>query len=710
MNQTQKCFELTALAAALMVAFGSAMAQDEEGYPAPLDQPVSSVSAGLGYWSDDRPQFGIFDGMRDDGVYLLLDADIVKRDDDTGTWKTLEIRSLGTDAREVRGEYLRQGDFGLSLEYNQIPRLAPYTINTNLGGLGTTEQVVGDAIATGALTGRNVQLETERKRLGVGFYKNLHTFMPGVDFKVNFTNEKKEGNRHWSRGASAEFAAEPIDFTTNTLEALLNYAGKALQLSGGYIGSWFQNDNDLVCHRTIAASCTGDFAGNVSDPAFLSLPFDNQAHQAFMTGAYRFTPSTMGTFKVSYTRATVDEAIPTASVSTGTDFTYINGPTHFDGEVNTTLMQLGLTARPMPKLSVLANVRYHDVDDQTPRYDLVGNNGTLVVSGHSTPLSYTTTSGKLEGTYTLPQGYSATAGVDYSDQDRTVPFGGDLDLDGDDDERYVPFRANLEEITYRLQLRKSLSETLSGSIAYLHSDRDGSDFSVARGANVDEIAPLHIADRERDKIRLTADWAPADALGVQLNIETSKDDYGSSAARPHGVHEGKANLYSLDVSYRLSENWRTSAWASHDNNKIYQTGRGPGGTGIKDASQKDTGNAVGLNLIGMLHPKTKVGADISRVKEESSIVQAWDGGAVTQVPDITSTAVRIKLFAEYALQKNSDIRVDLIHERWKSDDWTWRFSDGSNFQYGTATDGTTVIVDPKQNASFVGVRYSYNFQ
>jgi MtrB/PioB family decaheme-associated outer membrane protein len=703
MNNTQKCFELTTLAAALMIAFGSAVAADED-IPAPLDRPVSTVSAGIGYWDNDRPQFGIFDGMRDEGAYLLLDANINKRDDATGTWKTLEIQDMGTNAREIRGEYLRQGDFGVTLEYNQIPRVAPYTINTNLIGIGTEEQVVGDNILTGALTGTNVQLETERKKLGLGFYKNLQAFMPGVEVKVNFSNEKKEGNRHWSRGGAAQFAAEPIDYTTNQMDATLNFAGKALQLSGGYVGNWFKNDNDLVCSRTATQTCWDSTA-----PFYLSLPFDNEAHQAFLSGAYRFSPTTQGTFKMSYTRATVDEAIPTASLLGGT-FDYDNAPSNFDGEVNTTLVQLGLTARPMSKLSVLANVRYHDVDDQTPRYDLVGNNTTLVVSGHSTPLSYTTTSGKLEGTYALPLGYSVTAGIDYSDQDRTVPVGTISGTPLRDTERYVPFRAELEEITYRIQLRKSLSETLNGSIAYLRSDRDGSDFSVARSASVDEIAPPHIADRERDKIRLTADWAPTDALGVQLNIETSKDEYGMSAARPHGVHEGKANLYALDVSYRLSENWKTSAWVSYDNNEIYQTGRGPGGTGIKDALQKDKGNAVGLNLAGMLNPKTRLGADVSRVKEESSIVQAWDSGAVTQVPDITSTAIRVKLFAEYALRKNSDIRVDLIHERWESDDWTWQFSDGSNFQYGTTTDGTTVIVDPKQNASFVGVRYSYNFQ
>lgn len=691
MSHTNQHFALTALAAAMMAFYGPVIAAEESDIEKIIN-PDSSISVGIGHINKDRPQNGIFDGMRDDGGYLLLDGDLTQRNNETGTWRSLSIRNLGTDARELSAEYLQQGNQGVTFEYNLMPREAPYTLNTNLIGLGTTTQTVGTNITTGALTGTNVQLGFEREKIGLGFYKNLQSFMPGLDLKVNFSNETKEGNRHWSRGGAAEFAAEPIDWTTRQLEATLNYVADKFQLSGGYIGSWFDNSNGLV---TSIGSST----------YYLSLPFDNQAHQLFATGAYKFTPATTGTFKVAYTHATVDERIPTADVGAVTKF--VNAPSNFDAEVNTTLVQVGLTSRPMPKLNVSANLRYHDVKDETPVYDLVGNNTTLAVSGHSTPLSYKTISGKLEGTYRLEQGYSVTAGVDISNQDRTVPLG--TIAAGRDTERYVPFRSELDETTYRLQLRKSLSETLNGSLAYLHSDRDGSDFSIARGANVDQIAPLHIADRERDRVRLTADWSPTDALGVQLNIETSNDDYGQTAARPHGVHEGKANVYSIDASYRLSEAWKTSVWYSRDNNKIYQTGRGPSGTGIKDAEQKDIGDSIGVNLSGQINAKTKVGADLSWTREESSIYQNWDSGAVTQVPDITSTAVRIKLFAEYALKKNGSLQFEVIHERWKSDDWTWTYNNGTAFQYGSSTDGTAVVFDPKQNATFVGVSYKFKF-
>ena len=55
----------------------------------------------------------------------------------------------------------------------------------------------------------------------------------------------------------------------------------------------------------------------------------------------------------------------------------------------------------------------------------------------------------------------------------------------------------------------------------------------------------------------------------------------------------------------------------------------------------------------------------------------------------------------------------VIHEKWKTDDWTWMMFPASGpapWPYGTApVDGTTVISDPTQNSTFVGIRYVYKF-
>lgn len=77
--------------------------------------------------------------------------------------------------------------------------------------------------------------------------------------------------------------------------------------------------------------------------------------------------------------------------------------------------------------------------------------------------------------------------------------------------------------------------------------------------------------------------------------------------------------------------------------------------------------------------------------------------------DIKNTVTRLSVFAEYTLDRKSGLRFDMIHERWKTDDWSWQFADGSPFIFGTTSDGTMIVTYPKQNSTFFGARYVYKF-
>src|SRR6185369_7218559 len=149
MHAIQNNFRLSAVTVALLSAFGPAMADDAE--IAELIKPDSSVSVGIGNWSNERHQMGIYDGMRDNGPYGLFDADIVKRDDATGTWYKLKATNLGLENREVKAEYLRQGNVGVTVEYNRLTRDNPNTYTTRLQGIGSTTQTVSTNAIPGPL-------------------------------------------------------------------------------------------------------------------------------------------------------------------------------------------------------------------------------------------------------------------------------------------------------------------------------------------------------------------------------------------------------------------------------------------------------------------------------------------------------------------------------------------------------------------------------
>jgi MtrB/PioB family decaheme-associated outer membrane protein len=672
---------LTAMAAALLAVFGNAYAAEGDEI-AELTKPSSSVSLGLGVVSKDNGRFGQYNGLIEKGGYGLADVEVVTRDDATGTWFNVRGRNLGLDSRELRFEHQVQGDWGYYIDFTQIPRFEPYTANTAITGIGTPNLT----IPTTPTPGPAVKLMTERERLGLGFTKHL----PGKwSMNVTFRNEEKTGARVFGRGTTGgagnfEFLPEPIDSTTRQVEAVVSYNGDRLQLTGGYYGSMYDNKNNAIFISGGAAGLAA-LPSNYINP--VALPPDNQSHQLHLAGGYNFTPLTRGTFKVAVARATQDDPFinvaPTA-VQAGL-------PSNLDGRIDTTLMHFGMSSRPMPKLSVRASLRYEDRDDKTPLFQYGSGGGTN--DGFNEPRSIRTTGGKAEATYALPASLSLTGGVEYAEKKRnTSPL------------RIVSYRETTDETTYRVELRRSMSETITGAVGLIHSDRGGSPFILttvaggAPGSNV--IAPIHLADRKRDTVRLSANWQPTDPFSLQFRVDHSKDDYeGSRDGSGLGPREGSALNVALDAAYRFTDEWQGTAWFSHNDNK-YDQSTDP--TNTWQIALRSLGKSVGLGARGKLAGRFEVGADLSHSDIEDAYTQtALVGPAVPTIPDVNTQLTRLNVFVKYAVRKNSGIRVDYIYDRFKTDDWTWTT--------WTFTDGTTLTQDPEQKVNFLGVSYYYRF-
>lgn len=667
---------LSAIAAAMLAAHGPAGAAEVDEVTQ-LSKPESSVSVGAGYVSHDNQRFGQYTGLRDEGAHGILDFNLINRDDDTGTWFKLDGRNLGLSDRELRFEHNRQGDWGYFVEFNQTPRYSPYTVTTRLSGIGT-----GDQAVNGESTARDVQLKTERRTTTFGFDK----WLPAkFDFQVRFRHEEKDGSRLFGR-TGTDFLAEPIDSTTRQLEATLGYTGERLQLTGGYYGGWYNNHNPAL----YASGGTG----SAYSPT--GLPPDNESHQLHLAGGYSLSPTTRGTFKLAYARATQNDQFIVASLP---------GNDSLNGRVDTTQLQLGLTARPVPKLSLLANFRYEDRDDKTP-IRLYSNlaTATSTFNGFYEERSIKTMAGKLEAGYQLPLGFRVIGGVDRDIKRRNVPswFSGALVA--------VTMREKTDETAYRLQLRRSLSETVNGALSYAHSKRGGSDYVTtvlnngATGSNL--MAPLHLADRERELWRLALDWAPSEPLSLQFAVEEATDLYPS---RDFGPRNGKAQNYSLDAAYTLSEKWQASAWFSRNDTRVGQATRCVSSTASCvtvpqnwSADLRNLGDAVGLGVRGKPAGKLEVGANLqfSYDRGEYQINAVMPSG-VTPPPDTHYQLTSLKLFGNYALKKNTDVGVNYIYERWSTDDWTW-----TNWTY---SDGTQVKQDAIQRVHIIGVYGHYKW-
>jgi MtrB/PioB family decaheme-associated outer membrane protein len=675
---------MTGLAAVSLAACPQAFAQaDEEAAAlAELATPASTVEFGLGYLDNEGRRFGQYTGMNEDGFYGLLDFSLVRRDDASGTWLKFTGTNVGLDHRAARFEHTRQGDWGYFVEFSQIPRYEPYVVNTRLLGIGTGTQTVNGLAAP-----QNFDLKTRRDAVTLGFDR---AFSRTLGVQVRFRNEEKDGSRLFGQGTSPGnpnviFLADPINYTTRQLEVTLNHTTETLQLSGGYYGTDFENSITAL-----------NVVGAVGGLTPMALPPGNQSHQLFLSGGYRITPTTRGTFRAAYTHQTQTEAFVTPSAATGR--------TDLGGRVDTSLFQLGVTSRPLPRLSLLANLRHENRSDKTPIAQYIGATPTATFDGSNEPRSIRSTAGKLEASYGLPMGFRVTGGLDYDERKRNTYR-----------VRSVSHRDRTEEITYRAELRRSMSETVTGAISYAHSDRDGSPFLTnvlnndTPGANL--VHPLHLADRKRDRVRLTATWQVAEPLSLQFYVDQSEDRY---SGRSLGPRKGEARTYSLDASYALSYDWSATAWISRNDTRAEQSicasasaaGVCPAtpANPFWDADMRNIGDAVGAGLRGNPQTWLKLGADImhSRDKSEYRLSSPTPGATVAPLPDAYFNVTRLNLFANYAIRENSGIRLSYVFERWSTDDWTWTA--------WTYSDGTRVLQDPVQKVHFVGVSYYYRWR
>ncbi|MEO6909576.1 MAG: MtrB/PioB family decaheme-associated outer membrane protein, partial [Edaphobacter sp.] len=573
--------------------------------------------------------------------------------------------------------------------------------NTAVSGIGSAHLFV----PADPTEGSTVQLKTERQATAVGFNKLLPG---GLELHVHFRNEEKDGARIFGRGnrlgppgpsarGGYEFTPEPINSTIRRFGATVDYNGKLLQLSGGYYGTMYSNRNKAL---SISGGSHDDDNKGIQYAPYnftpLALPPDNQSHQVFLSGGYTFTPFTRAMFKAAYTRATqTDTFLSTRQLAPGIG-------NNLGGRIDTILLQGGLSARPLPKLSLIADLRFEDRNDKTPvllynpaaaRTDLNGNTWT----GFNNPRSFRTLTGKLEANYALPAGFRAIGGFDYDARDRTgTPA-------------TTSHRNQTEELAFRVELRRSLSETVTGSISYIHADRSGSQFLTSLKGTGDPffnlIAPFNLADRTRNRVRLLLNWQPIDPLSLQFLVEESVDNYGHRAGSNLGLSSGSARNYSLDATYAFSEAWQVTAWFSRNETNIDQRSRNPfekNSREIWSVKLQDIGTAFGIGLNGRPNDKLEIGANLNYSDIRNRFRQHIQvDPATNSVPDISFQQGSFRLFTQYALQKNLGLRLDYILDRFKTDEWTW-----NRWKY---TDGTQLNQNTNQLVSFIGVSAYYSW-
>lgn len=805
-TQFGTCQKIIALA--VLGTFGSAHASDDE--IAKLTKPDSSISVGAAGVSGnqaDRAIFGQYNGMRKSGGSLELDIDYLKREDSTGTWMSLQGRNLGRDNRDLSVGYQQQGDWKITGDYSELIHREIRTINTADTAVGTANPTVVRLATPG--TGNDVNLQLKRVGLGMGVEKWL---TPGLQFEASFKNEDKKGARLWGRGydcaayvcAAAAgqvknailMVAEPVNTTTRQFEAKFNFSDEKLNLSAAYYGSFFNSGNGSL--NPIVPNTLNNGFGTAATlaPAVgagvipgggtslqnvlqspMGLPPNNQAHQFSLTGNYAFTPTTKANFKYSYTHATQNQSFSTMGLSGGPV-----GVDNLGGILDTTLFQLGLTTKPTPKLSLLANIRYERKEDKTPQalYNVEPRQtavGVYSITPPSTIASATWNNGlmpvvklsaKVEGSYKLPQNFLVTAGVDLHNVDRAVPAA----LTEEVLAGLSPMRDKTSELGYRLELRRTMSETLTGALGYASSKRTGSDWtslsqllvpSANIGLTAAQIATntalinaycggrscygqqmsdvnilgvmgqttpfaMSMVNTDKEKWKASLNWTAMERLSFQFGIENGKEDNTSAQnglIGSNGWRGTKSSLYNIDADYTVTDNWKLNGfWSRGDQHlKVNHSGY--------RADINNINNVFGFGLLGQLSGKLEVGANLNYQNDVNkygiNAAPTLSGNTATDVTGGTFVAPTANNLAQAAIGlpdvtfRQTTLSMFAKYGLDKSSDVRvnlafqrsmlneWAWG-GNGLPSFTYADNTTVSMKQTQNVTFIGAAYIYKFQ
>ena len=715
-------FPRTALAFALMAAFAPLHAQTT------VTEGTVNIGAGLvdGY-SADRALFSQYNSLRSSSNGVgMLGIDYSLREEETDTWIKFQGSNLLGDTRELNLVVRNPGAWKFTENYSETVHYDLNTIRTGLIGAGSSSPQV-NVVTAG--TGSELELKTKRTSIGIGLTKWI---TPSMQFELDLKTEKKEGSRLFGIGMNCISTAapgcgsnpltstnwavlmlpEPINANHSQIDARLSYSFEKFRFNVGYYGSFYRNNYGTL---------TANVPANLNNPLGVSQPLgtglqgilgqslalspDNEAHQVDLSGNYDFTPTTRATFKVAYATATQNDSFAGALLGGAPA-----GVTNLGGQVNTTLTKIGLTSRPLPQLTLLADVRYENKEDKTP-IATYNTNGSLTYTNRDLP--NLKEHAKLQASWQFSKDYRGTIGTDYETIDRGV-FTSTSAVSG-----LSALRQNTQETSFNADIRRKMAQNFSGSIGVSTSQRDGSNWlkpnsvttgvaeisNPATGLASTAIYMPTLANRQRDKVKVFADWQPNADMTFQFSAEDGKDKF--SAPTVYGLQETRMNQYSVDWNYALNYAWSLNGYVSQGVQTLNQLR--PAGSLM---AFENTTTSINIGIAGKASSKINVGANLTFSNDRSIYAQTLDGSTSASdaallattggLPDIVYRQTVLKMFGKYELEKNSSLRLDVIYQQAAVSDWTW-----VSYAY---SDGTTVKQNATQNVGFIGLTYTYQWQ
>ena len=681
------------------------LAQDDDDKDE-KEPPVIASEITLGAYSlgEDSYRYGKYSGLTDDGFEALLDFRLEKRpvadSGDTVRWR-LQGWRLGLDSRRLEFDYNDQGKQKFVFDYREIPNnrfsdgQTPYRAEApGLWKLAPDWEVAPGSSNTLGFTNLqeslvDLQVDTKRKWMDFAYDRKL-----GDAWKLNvdWKHEKKEGNRSVGgifgftvANARSAILAAPVDWTTDIVEAMIEYATPRLQFGFGAYASFFSNDEDSFTFQNAYGYRNGWAPGVAYPDSFgrMALEPDNSYLQFKMYGGINLARSTRLTADFSYGKMEQDEQLLPYTINPDLNVHTPLPLQSLDAEVNTTMVNLRLTSKLARRLGLNVNYHYDDRDNKTPRevYPYIGgdaqNQRRFELGRINLPYSYTKHRADATMTYRFARAARLKAGVEYQDYSRDYQEVRDSDeftwlagiaLRGwSKGSLTADFRQSSRDVKEYNGNAPLIASHLPGII-------DDDEFE-----NNPLLRKYFLADRDRDELRFRSDLMPGPDVNLGLAGSYAEDDYSESTL---GLTRAEVRSITLDAGWYPQEHIALTGFYTKEEYESSQAGNSlfnpaaPSFTAndwFADSEDRvDTWNfALTFKDLGVDRGWKGVdfGFDYTHSNTRSDIAVTSPTSATAPLPTLKAKMATFTIWGTARLTSSSSIRLAAESAELSSDDW-----------------------------------------
>jgi MtrB/PioB family decaheme-associated outer membrane protein len=734
-------------------------AHAEDETVAALTTPDNFVEVGVASVDKQSAKFGEYSGLNKSDPSLIGNFSVRGGDygSENGTTRwSANGSNLGLTSRELGASFSNQGTWNIGVNYDELRHnttdgyQTPYVGDvggnnfTLPAGFGTTANTVTALTAAQRAALHTVDVNNTRKNTSLTAGYNINK---QLRLTFDFNNLEQSGAKlmafssdgNLGGGVSAERIAilpNPTNYTTDTFNLAMDWAGEKGHLTAGYYGSFFRDHYDRVNWTTFAGA-------NAMDT--MSTAPSNQLHQLNLSGGYRFSPQTKLTGGLSYGRNTQDSGY----VASAADLISIP-QTSLNGNVITTHADAKLVNQTTRDLKLSAGVTYNKRDNRTQSNIYSFRDiGAGTYDLPNTPFSHDKTQLELAGDYRLGKSNKIRLAYSHDDTKRRCNSYG-VDVAYPAGTNCLVDTATTEDklsLGYKLKMMQAVDL----SVGYVYGERT-TDYNTSARVALDSVRggtvldpytagtiaglnggdyvgfhPIFDASRKQQMLKIGANWQASDALAFGIGSRYTDDSYTDAT---FGAQSGTSWNLNLDATFNYSENGSVFAYISQDyrDRDVKHVNRSNTTTNayIWSDQLKDQSISYGLGFKqgGLMSGKLDLKADLTysdaKSNYSSALLYTFTGGTTTSTscalatamtcgtaPDIANKLTQVKLTGTYKVDKQSKVALGYIYQKLSSTDY---YYDAYQYLYTATSAMPSNQQSGSHKVNVVAASYTYNFK